>query len=210
MSRRMAFLHLPPIRWLTSFYNPPLFLGYSLTDKNVQSLLKDLADNMPFSVDEAARRIGVVQYKQGKKDIEESISDTNYGVHYTSISTDNFLEIYQKVSQINQGATPVEIAKYQSMIKQIITTRGKNGELKHVLTSVGDLQNLPEKLKNQDIVVALGDSKYIYKFPDYVDYVKDYYLRPDNMPEDIAIRFILNTSPQSTLPISKYLADCKK
>ena len=25
------------------------------------------------------------------------------------------------------------------------------------------------------------------------------------MPEDIAIRFILNTSPQSTLPISKYL-----
>ena len=23
MSRRMAFLHLPPIRWLTSFYNPP-------------------------------------------------------------------------------------------------------------------------------------------------------------------------------------------
>ena len=24
MSRRMAFLHLPPIRWLTSFYNPPL------------------------------------------------------------------------------------------------------------------------------------------------------------------------------------------
>ena len=25
MSRRMAFLHLPPIRWLTSFYNPPSF-----------------------------------------------------------------------------------------------------------------------------------------------------------------------------------------
>ena len=24
MSRRMAFLHLPPIRWLTSFYNPPV------------------------------------------------------------------------------------------------------------------------------------------------------------------------------------------
>ena len=25
MSRRMAFFHLPPIRWLTSFYNPPFF-----------------------------------------------------------------------------------------------------------------------------------------------------------------------------------------
>ena len=27
MSRRMAFLHLPPIRWLTSFYNPPIKTG---------------------------------------------------------------------------------------------------------------------------------------------------------------------------------------
>ena len=26
MSRRMAFFHLPPIRWLTSFYNPPLIV----------------------------------------------------------------------------------------------------------------------------------------------------------------------------------------
>ena len=32
MSRRMAFLHLPPIRWLTSFYNPPRKEG-SLTSK---------------------------------------------------------------------------------------------------------------------------------------------------------------------------------
>ena len=29
MSRRMAFLHLPPIRWLTSFYNPPLIIKYN-------------------------------------------------------------------------------------------------------------------------------------------------------------------------------------
>lgn len=203
LERTSAIINAKILSKLTE--SPILFLGYSLTDKNVQSLLKDLADNMPFSVDEAAKRIGVVQYKQGKRDIEESISDTNYGVHYTSISTDNFSEIYYKVSRINQGATPIEIAKYQSMIKQIITTRGKSGKLKHVLTSVGDLQNLPEKLKNQDIVVALGDSKYIYKFPDYVDYVKDYYLHPNNMPEDIALHFILTTSPQSTLPISKYI-----
>lgn len=203
LARTSAIINAKILSQLTE--SPILFLGYSLTDKNVQSLLKDLADNMPFSVDEAAKRIGVVQYKKGKNAIEESIANTSYGVHYTSISTDNFSEIYYKVSRINQGATPIEIAKYQSMIKQIITTRGKNGELKHVLTSVGDLQNLPEQLKNKDIVVALGDSKYIYKIPDYVDYVKDYYLHPNNMPKDIALHFILNNSPTSTLPVSKYL-----
>ena len=34
MSRRMAFLHLPPIRWLTSFYNPPTKL-VPIFDQNI-------------------------------------------------------------------------------------------------------------------------------------------------------------------------------
>ena len=33
MSRRMAFLHLPPIRWLTSFYNPPFFIFKSMVQQ---------------------------------------------------------------------------------------------------------------------------------------------------------------------------------
>lgn len=127
------------------------------------------------------------------------------GVHYTNISTDNYSEVYKKIAKIDQGVSPIEISKYQDMIKQIIVTRGKSGELKHVLTSVGDLNNLPEKLKRQDIVVAMGDSKYIYKIPNYVDYVKDYYLHPGNMPEEIALPFILKSPPHSTLPISKYI-----
>ncbi|RHW49012.1 SIR2 family protein [Lactobacillus bombicola] len=202
LNRTSAIINAKILSKLTE--SPILFLGYSLTDKNVQSLLKDLADNMPFSIDKAAKRIGLIQYKKGEVNIEESIN-TKYGIHYTNICTDNFSEVYSKVSQINQGVPPIEIAKYQNMIKQIITTRGKKGKLKHVLTSVGDLQNLPKKLQNQDIVVALGDSKYIYKYPDYVDYVRDYFLHPENMPEDIALHFILKTSPQSTLPVSRYL-----
>lgn len=205
LHRTSAIINAKILSKLTE--SPILFLGYSLTDKNIQSVLKDLADNIPFSIDKASQRIGVVQYEKGKQNIAESTADTDYGVYYTNLVTDNFAEIYTKISQINQGVTPIEISKYQSMIKQIIITKGKKGKLKHVLTSVGDLQNLPEKLKTQDIVVALGDSKYIYKYPDYVDYVKDYYLNPDNMPRDIALHFILHTSPQSTLPVSKYLDD---
>ena len=36
MSRRMAFLHLPPIRWLTSFYNPPLKIPTRILKLNIQ------------------------------------------------------------------------------------------------------------------------------------------------------------------------------
>ncbi|WP_158596008.1 SIR2 family protein [Lactobacillus sp. ESL0259] len=202
LKRTSAIINAKILSRLT--VSPILFLGYSLTDKNVKSLLKDLSDNMPFSIREAAERIGVVEYNEGHQDIVETTMETD-GVHYTNISTDNYSEVYKKIAKIDQGVSPIEISKYQDMIKQIIVTRGKSGELKHVLTSVGDLNNLPEKLKRQDIVVAMGDSKYIYKIPNYVDYVKDYYLHPGNMPEEIALPFILKSPPHSTLPISKYI-----
>ena len=202
LKRTSAIINAKILSKLTE--SPILFLGYSLTDNNVKALLKDLSDNMPFSVSEAAERIGVVEYKEGRKDIVETTMETD-GVHYTNISTDNYSEIYKRIAKIDQGVPPIDISKYQDMIKQIIVTRGKNGDLKRVLTSVGDLNNLPDKLKKQDIVVALGDSKYIYKIPDYVDYIKDYYLHPDNMPEEIALPFILKSQPHSTLPISKYI-----
>ncbi|AEI58290.1 hypothetical protein LMB37_10515 [Limosilactobacillus reuteri] len=32
----MAFLHLPPIRWLTSFYNPPLVFDLSKDEKEAR------------------------------------------------------------------------------------------------------------------------------------------------------------------------------
>lgn len=202
LERTSAIINAKILSRLTE--SPILFLGYSLTDKNIRSLLKDLSDNMPFSVSEAAERIGVVEYKKGYMGIDETTMDTD-GVYYTNISTDNYSEIYKKIAKIDQGVPPIEISKYQDMIKQIIVTRGKSGELKHVLTSIGDLNNMPDLLKKRDIVVALGDSKYLYKIPNYVDYIKDYYLHPGNMTEEITLPFILKTPIQSTLPISKYI-----
>ena len=61
MSRRMAFLHLPPIRWLTSFYNPPLNNYLEDTDEFDDDLvgsieiweqeLNELSDPKRISVD---------------------------------------------------------------------------------------------------------------------------------------------------------------
>ena len=61
MSRRMAFLHLPPIRWLTSFYNPPFNNYLEDTDEFDDDLvgsieiweqeLNELSDPKRISVD---------------------------------------------------------------------------------------------------------------------------------------------------------------
>lgn len=185
--------------------SPILFMGYSLTDENIQSLLRDLSKNMPFPIDEAAKRIGVINYEKNKQNIEESLRDTNFGVHYTEIKTDNYIEIYKAVSKINQGIPPHEIAKYQKAFKQIIEIKGKEGNLDQVLTSFIDLKKLPDALKKKNLVVALGDKRYLYKIPDYKDYVKSYFLAENDMPIEIALRFIFKQSLQTSLPISKYI-----
>lgn len=206
LKRTSAIVNAKILSKLTE--SPILFLGYSLTDENIRCLLKDLADNMPFSIEDAARRIGVVDYKKGQSKVSEVICDT-FGVHYTQLSTDNYSEIYEKVAEIDQGVSPSEIAKYQAAFRKIIDIKGKKGELKNVLTSFVNLDKLPDELKKRNLVVAFGDNRYLYKYPSYADYVKSYFLEEDDMPLEIAIKFITNLSPQSALPISKYLLKLK-
>lgn len=205
MKRTSAIVNAKILTYLTE--SPILFIGYSLTDKNIQSLLKDLADNMPFSIEEASKRIGVIQYVPGNISVNEVMCDTDYGVHYTQLSTDNYIKIYNLISKIDQGISPLIISKFQHAFKTIIDTKGQKGELNEVLTSFVDLENLPKELESKNLVVALGDKRYLYKYPDYVDYVKSYFEESNAMPPEIAIKFIVNTSPQSTLPISRYLKE---
>jgi len=204
LERTSAIVNAKILSFLTE--SPILFIGYSLTDKNIQSLLTDLANNMPFEIEEAAKRIGVVKYEAGKSDITESMMDTPFGVHYTQLSTDNYSKIFSAISKVNQGFSPLEISKYQNAFKKIIEVKGKKGELKQVLTSFVDLKDLPHELENKNLVVALGDNRYLYRFPDYVDYVKSYFLGESPMPIEIAMKFIMSMSVQSPLPISRYVS----
>lgn len=162
LKRTSAIVNAKILSKLTE--SPILFLGYSLTDENIRCLLKDLADNMPFSIEDAAKRIGVVNYKRGQSKVSEVICDT-FGVHYTQLSTDNYSEIYEKVAEIDQGISPSEIAKYQAAFRKIIDIKGKKGELKNVLTSFVNLDKLPDELKKRNLVVAFGDNRYLYKYP---------------------------------------------
>lgn len=186
--------------------SPIIFLGYSLTDENVRSLLRDFSDNLPKKLHQNPDRIAVVTYDQGNMNIKQEnseISDLN--IHYTSIKTDNYIEVYNNISKINQGLTPNEIAKYSSAFKKIIQTKGQEGTLDTVLTSFIDLSDLPNALKSSKLVVAFGDSRHIYKTPDYSDYISAYFNDVADFPVEIALNYIRQFSPKSTLPITKFI-----
>lgn len=185
--------------------SPIIFIGYSITDENIRKLLQDFSKNLDMPVEKASERIAVVEYHKGKQDVTEIISELNDNVHYTNISTDNYVDIYKTISQINQGVTPNEISKYQSAFRKIIEVKGHSAELDTVLTSFIDLDNVDADLKNKKLVIAFGDERFVYKTPDYIDYIKAYFHPTTEFPVEIALNYIRKYSSQSTLPLTRFI-----
>lgn len=186
---------------------PILFLGYSLTDENIKSLLKAYSENLPFNPDEAAARIGVVEWESGEErliEIREYYHEIK--MHYTRIKTDNYLEIYRQVSEIDQGILPSEIVKYEHAFRRIIEVKGPTKGLNTILADFEDISNLTDKqIEQKNIVVAFGDSKDFRKpIRNYVEYIRNYFSDED-VPLGMALGFLTSQHKVGTpIPFRKY------
>ena len=67
----------------------------------------------------------------GIKEEINALSDLN--IHYTNLKTGNYKSIYKEISEIDQGYTPSEIAKYETAFRKIIEVKGQSNQLKTVL-----------------------------------------------------------------------------
>lgn len=188
--------------------SPIIFLGYSLTDRNVRKLLKDFASQLPQEdVRKSSNRIFIVEYKENESEIIEQMNrDQQLDIGYILIRTDNYTEIFDKISQIDEGLTPYEVRKYQKVIKKIVDTAGASGNLDAVLVSSSQLENLEDKIKEgKPIVVALGDKKYMYVFPDLISYIKDYLRKEQNIMPTVALEFIAKENLGTRTPFARYI-----
>ncbi|GED63912.1 SIR2 family protein [Lysinibacillus fusiformis] len=190
--------------------SPIIFLGYSLSDLNVRKYIGDFAKAANNEQYDLAEKLIVVEYSYNQKEfIEETIFDSELNCRFTYVKTDNYSKIYEYIRKIDQGVAPSEVRKYQHLIKQIILDSGEKGQLNSVLVSPVELE-LIEKMLNQNgivesnFIVALGDSKYIFQIPNVLDYVKHYF-GEEQMPLEIALRFLAAQPNNSRLPMSKYL-----
>lgn len=190
-------------------HSPIIFMGYSLTDRNVRKIIKDFTSSLRDEEKvELEKRLIVVQWKENCKDIEEEIViDKELGCRLTVIKTDNFSEIYRKIASINQGVAPSEVRRYQHVIKQLIIDRGRKGDLKAVLVSPSELDELEENIGNKNIVVAIGDSKLIFNMPNTIDYIIDYVSEATEQNIDTMLRFLASQQPSSLLPFKKYVTE---
>lgn len=197
---------------LTSLVDSPIiFLGYSLTDENVRSLLQAYANNLPTDVSQSADRITIVEYKSGEQDIFENVEhDPILEINYTRIQTDNYVSLFKQISEINQGVSPAYIRKYQQEFRQIIETKGQAGELDTFLTYANNIDELPADYKLKNTAVAIGDRGNLFVIPTFINYINDYFKETDNISLQISARFLAQQQPNANFPYSRLIKRIKQ
>lgn len=186
---------------------PILFLGYSLTDRNVTSLLSSFSSQA--RIEDDFERITVIEYSKNTHNIVEGIERNSKGISYSSIETDNFQKIYDSISKIHEGLSPHEIMKFNMAIKKLIVTKGNAGALDAVLISPTDLDNVIDDIdKGKPIVAALGNDKNIYITPTPTDYLKDYIIEKFNIQPENALRFVARQQINGRYPLLHHYYNC--
>ncbi|MNW46928.1 hypothetical protein D3C74_242430 [compost metagenome] len=189
--------------------SPIIFMGYSLTDINVRKIIKEFTRSLnEDEIQILEDRLVLIEWLEGEQDfIEEVINDKDLGCKLKVIKTDNYEDLFKKISTINQGIAPTEVRKYQHVIKKLIIDRGKKGTLRSVLISPEELDKIEENLQNQNITVAIGDSKYIFQIPDIIIYSLDYLSDKDEISNDIRLKFSVMQNARARFPIMKLFHD---
>ncbi|VDN47892.1 SIR2-like domain-containing protein [Petrocella atlantisensis] len=194
----------------TLLHSPIIFLGYSLTDRNIRKVIRDFVSSLGVTEKVTLeKRLIVIEWQKGNSTlIEEVVHDNDLGCRMTVIRTDNYKFIYDKISKINQGVAPSEIRRYHHVIKQLIIDRGISGTLDTVLLSPSDLDDIEELIGNKNLVVAVGDKAVIFQMPTIRQYVKEYFGDiKSRQNSETMMRYISTQGAKARLPFMKYLSD---
>lgn len=189
--------------------SPIIFMGYSFKDVNIRKIINEFTTALSDTeVQLLEERLILLEWESGQQDIkEEVLNDRDLGCKLKVIKTDNFKLVFEKISAVNQGVAPSEVRRYQHVIKQLIVDSGKKGSLSSLLVAPTQLQDLEKRIGDGKLIVALGDATYIFKMPDLISYIYEYFFATEQLHTDVALRFIASRNSDSRLPFLKYTKD---
>lgn len=193
---------------ISSLINSPIiFLGYSLTDENIRSIIRDFSGslNKEDSIS-ASERIILVERQEGVNRLSESkIMEKDLGIELTQIITDNFSLLFKTINEINEGVSSAFINQYSKLFKKLIIERGKEGTLETLLVSpneLGELEKNEQLRKNAAVVMA--DSAVVYAYPLLIDYFISYF-QGDKLITDVGLHYIASQLPKTNIPFWWYV-----
>lgn len=139
-------------------HNPIIFMGYGIGDENIKSLLKTIFTYVEPNSEDAERirnNFLLVEYERGSASHEICEHDIDLEgfstIRINKVKTDDFVEIYKALSNLNLPVSAMDIRKVQGIVKEIYS----GGNIKVNITE--DLDSLDNNAK----ILAIGSSKTI-------------------------------------------------
>ncbi|HDT4817852.1 TPA: SIR2 family protein, partial [Klebsiella aerogenes] len=154
-------------------HNPVIFIGYSISDRNIQQILKTIFSYVPTNSDIANKirsNFLLVEYEKDSRSNTISEHDIYIGnattIRINKIKTDDYASIYKSLSDLILPVSAMDIRKVQKVWNEIKS----GGDIEVKITE--DL----DQLKNGQMVLAVGSHKRVkYEFQTKPEMMQDYF-----------------------------------
>ena len=153
-------------------HNPIIFIGYRIEDNNVKKILKTIFSYVnPTS--ELASKIKnnflLIEHEKDSSNTVVSDYDINMDdtiIRINKLKTDDFMSIYESISDLQLPISAMDVRKVQNIVKDIYA----GGNIKVSITE--DL----DSLRNEDRILAIGSNKTIkYEFQTAKEMISNYF-----------------------------------
>lgn len=188
--------------------SPIIFLGYSLADENIRSIIRNFAGSLSDedTVNVSERIIVVERLEDEQKIIETKLMEKDLGIELTLLKTDNYKYLFDSLNQINEGVSSAFINRYSRLLKKLIIERGQEGTLKTLLVSPTELSELEKsEVLRKNAAVVMADSAVVYAYPSIIDYFINYFSDSQKINSDVALHFIGQQQSRTNIPFWWYV-----
>ena len=199
---------------LTIFLEYPIiFIGYSIEDKNIQSILKSIAFCLPNDKLQILRdRFIFVEYDEHKEEVGHQIHNFgNSSIEMTKITTNNFYALYKGIMNVKANYNPKILRQLRQDIYSLVD---KNKSTEKIL--VTDFKNIDNIQEYKQVVIGVGMKEYTTVKPTLIkaeEIYEDVILDNRDLNLDAVIEkflpYLLGSNPGG-LPIFKYIINYKK
>lgn len=200
---------------------PVVFIGYNLDDPNIQQILSDLVRCLTSEqIDNLNSHFYLIEYKEGEERLIERevlFKAKSYNGEQTMfpisvISTDNFMKVYEKLSNLTPSMNLGTVKQVKRIVHDIVLKSVENTEADDIIAiSTDDIAKLTDP--NQRFAIALGYAEdihntYGYRERPVEDIIEDVLFDNKNLDNR---RLVMETFENSyfrierILPIYKYL-----
>lgn len=191
--------------------NPIIFIGYSINDSNIRSIMKSIAECLSNEhLQKLENRLIFIEYSQTDEKVERvsMYFDSGNAIPMTKITTNNFADIYEGIINTTITIKPYILRQIRKEIYEL--AKITNPVSKIYAVSLNNIDEIPED-SNLMLSVGVYNNEYGKSVKGEMLY-EDVIFNNKAFPSEFIVKEVLPElliRNRGGLPIFKYLKDCK-